>query len=126
MRYPRIKELREEFKYKQQYVSSHLNLEQPEYSRLENGIRQPKPDELKKLAELFNKSVDFIIEGGVEYFETGYRNRDAVPQEILDRMMVQNERLIDELIQSKKENNEIIQTLLNAIGSSLPENSKKI
>lgn len=58
----RLKELREEHGYKQEFLANHLGVKQHAYSQYETGKRQIPIDSLIKLAKLYNVSVDFILE----------------------------------------------------------------
>lgn len=57
----RLKELRTENNYTQNYVAKFLNIKQNTYSQYESGLREISLDSLAKLAELYNTSVDFIL-----------------------------------------------------------------
>lgn len=55
--YPRIKDLREDSDYSQNYVSEYLQMKQPQYSRYERGLRDIPSDILIRLAKLYNTST---------------------------------------------------------------------
>ena len=59
--YRRIKDLREDHDYSQQFVSDYLHMKQPQYSRYERGLRDVPTDVLIKLAKLYNTSTDYIL-----------------------------------------------------------------
>ena len=59
--YPRIKDLREDHDYTQQYVSDYLKMKQSQYSRYERGVRDIPTDILIALAKLYNTSTDYIL-----------------------------------------------------------------
>ncbi|MBP3938201.1 MAG: helix-turn-helix transcriptional regulator [Clostridia bacterium] len=59
--YPRLKNLREDFDYSQQFVSDYLMMKQPQYSRYERGLRDVPTDVLIRLARLYNTSTDYIL-----------------------------------------------------------------
>lgn len=59
--YPRLKNLREDFDYSQQFVSDYLMMKQPQYSRYERGLRDIPTDVLIRLARLYNTSTDYIL-----------------------------------------------------------------
>lgn len=59
--YPRIKDLREDSDYSQNYVSEYLQMKQPQYSRYERGLRDIPSDILIRLAKLYNTSTDYIL-----------------------------------------------------------------
>ncbi len=59
--YPRLKDLREDHDYSQQFVADYLNMKQPQYSRYERGLRDIPSDILIRLAKLYNTSTDYIL-----------------------------------------------------------------
>ena len=60
--YRRLKDLREDHDFTQQYVSDYLNMKQPQYSRYERGLRDIPTDILIRLALLYKTSTDYILE----------------------------------------------------------------
>ena len=58
----RLKELREENKYTQQYVAEILNIRQNTYSQYENEKREIPIRALIVLAKLYDVSVVYILE----------------------------------------------------------------
>ena len=58
----RLKVLREENKYTQQYVAEILNIRQNTYSQYENEKREIPIRALIVLAKLYDVSVDYILE----------------------------------------------------------------
>ncbi len=69
--YPRIKDLREDNDYSQQYVADYLDMKQPQYSRYERGLRDVPTDILIRLAILYNTSTDYIL--GLTNVTTPYK-----------------------------------------------------
>lgn len=59
--YPRLKDLREDHDFTQQYVAEYLQMKQPQYSRYERGQRDIPTDVLIRLARLYNTSTDYIL-----------------------------------------------------------------
>lgn len=57
----KLKELRKHNKLTQQEVSEKLNIAQTTYAGYETGKHEPNIETLKKLAELYKISVDYII-----------------------------------------------------------------
>ncbi len=57
----RLKELRNENGYTQEYVAGYLNVKQNTYSQYEAGVNQIPISCLCKLAELYETSVDYIL-----------------------------------------------------------------
>lgn len=60
--YPRIRELREETGLSQSRLADMLDMPQSQYFRYEQGYRDIPTDILKKLAQIFNVSVDYILD----------------------------------------------------------------
>lgn len=57
-----IKNLRLNANYNQWYVAKHLNVTQPEYSKIENGKRKKIGIELiKKIIELYKIDIDVFF-----------------------------------------------------------------
>lgn len=59
--YSRLKDLREDHDFSQQYIADYLNMKQPQYSRYERGLRDIPTDVLIRLALLYNTSTDYIL-----------------------------------------------------------------
>ena len=59
--YPRIKDLREDHDYSQQFVAEYLQMNQPQYSRYERGLRDIPTDVLIRLAKLYKTSTDYLL-----------------------------------------------------------------
>lgn len=59
--YPRLKDLREDHDYSQQYVAEYLQMKQPQYSRYERGLRDIPTDILIRLARLYHTSTDYLL-----------------------------------------------------------------
>ena len=57
----RLKELRKKKGISQQRLATDLNTTQNTISRYETGEREPGIDELIKIADYFNVSVDYLI-----------------------------------------------------------------
>ncbi len=57
----RLKELREDNDYTQNYISMVTNMKQPQYARYESGKRDLPLDTLITLAELYDTSADYIL-----------------------------------------------------------------
>ncbi len=59
--YPRLKDLREDHDYSQQFIAEYLGMKQPQYSRYERGLRDVPTDVLIRLAKLYGTSTDYIL-----------------------------------------------------------------
>ena len=61
MNIQRIRDLREDSDYTQEYIAKLLNVNQRTYSRYENGDRAIPIELLSKLADFYDTSVDYLI-----------------------------------------------------------------
>ena len=57
----RLKELRIENNYTQNYVASRLGIRQQSYVRYENGSGEPSLGTLIAIAKLYNVSTDYLL-----------------------------------------------------------------
>lgn len=62
LKYKRIRDLREDHDYTQAEVGKRLNIPQRTYAYYESGERMIPPHVLSALADLYNVSVDYILE----------------------------------------------------------------
>lgn len=60
--YRRIRDLREDHDLSQQQVAQYLGTYQPHYSKYERGERDIPTEYLIRLADLYETSVDYILE----------------------------------------------------------------
>lgn len=58
----RLKELREKFKYTQEYVAENLGVSRPTYTRYESEERKLSIESLKKLALLYKTTIDYLVD----------------------------------------------------------------
>ena len=59
--YRRIRDLREDSDYSQEYLAVYLSCSQSAYSQIESGKRQISIDYLIKLSELYCVSTDYLL-----------------------------------------------------------------
>ncbi|HEP1568998.1 TPA: helix-turn-helix transcriptional regulator [Streptococcus suis] len=59
--YRRVKDLREDKDYSQDYLAKYLSCSQSAYSKLENGKRQLSIEYLIKLSTLYHVSTDYLL-----------------------------------------------------------------
>ena len=92
----------------QKEVSIEVGIDQSNYSKIENGKREPSVSVLKKLADLFNVTVDYIIEPNKDLPKEVIIEDKGISEKIRlisqldeeDRAMVF--RMIDKMLTSKK------------------------
>ena len=61
MKYPRIRELREENDVKQQEIADYLHIAQNTYSQYENGNRDIPIEIFSQLADYYHTSIDYLV-----------------------------------------------------------------
>ncbi len=66
----RLKQLRIKNNFTQAYIAKKLNMTRQGYANYENGVTQPPPDMLVKIANVYNCSVDYIL-------KNNYKNNDS-------------------------------------------------
>lgn len=59
--FERIRNLREDNDYTQDYIASYLKINRVVYNRYENGIREIPVSILIKLADYYNVSLDYLL-----------------------------------------------------------------
>lgn len=60
--FKRIRNLREDHDYTQREIAAKLNMSPPQYQRYESGSVTPPIDVIIFLADLYNVSVDYILD----------------------------------------------------------------
>ncbi len=103
-----IKDIREEKNLKQIEVANHIGVDKSAYSKIEKGLRALTVDELQKMTQLFNLTIDQIInfDGKVPQ-EVVLENITAVEQMRLIQQLDEDDRqtifkLIDKMLTNKK------------------------
>lgn len=61
MNFKRIKDLREDNDYTQEYIANYLKINRVVYNRYENGIREIPVEIVIKLSKLYNVTTDYIL-----------------------------------------------------------------
>lgn len=79
MLHQRLRTLRENINLMQKEVAERLKINQVTYNRYEKGEREPDNDTLKKIADFFNVSTDYLLgRESVSSFDTV----DITPEDI--------------------------------------------
>lgn len=77
----RLKELRKARKYKQTDLAEVLSCSQGVYSRYESGEREPPFDIMKKLADFYGVTIDYLMGGAATTEQTAPQPTLPPPQE---------------------------------------------
>lgn len=84
----RIKQIRESLGLSQKALAEKLDVSRPSISQMENGARRVRADELKKLAGIFNLSVDTLLNPGREPQVVIKESREAYGTSTAPRMRI--------------------------------------
>jgi transcriptional regulator with XRE-family HTH domain len=112
--YPKLKQLRMLYSFKQEYIADQLGISQSEYSRLENGQRYVKIDDFKKLAQLYRVTPALLM------VSEAYAHVDVekIKAEVIEETNAITKRMMEEnaVLQSRlDESIQMTQSLLKAI-----------
>jgi transcriptional regulator with XRE-family HTH domain len=116
--YPNIKNLRLIRDYKQEYVANYLGMSQPEYSRLETGMRSVRAEDIHKLSQLYSVRPDQLLQiDNAKEFSTNSnkasRRGDAVPRDIVDKLVENNTTLLKSVMEYQAKTERIIDKLID-------------
>jgi len=108
--YKKIKELREQNKFSQEYLAEKLGISRPTYIQIENGKRDITVPEAKKLASIFSLSLESFLENNV-----------SATQEVVLESDTQNEKESDIRIVMPRANvkkfKEVLLYVLSKVGA---------
>ena len=87
-----IRAIRERKGLMQREVAEHLRIDRSSYSKLEKGLRNVAVEELQRLGELFDMSLDAIVDP-----DAAQPDRPPQPVSLADKPDRERLRLIDQL-----------------------------
>lgn len=70
---------------KQKELAKQVNISEPTLSKYKSGTRVPDTEELYRLANFFNVSMDWLMGGGVSGDETPWKKRALDAEEKLEK-----------------------------------------
>lgn len=79
----RLKKLRKSRGFEAQYIAKLLNVAKSTYSGYENNKSVPNYETLKKLADIFNVSTDYLL-GRTDIENVAIIEGDEIPKELKD------------------------------------------
>jgi transcriptional regulator with XRE-family HTH domain len=125
--YPKLREMRMLFSYKQEYVAEVLGISQAEYSRLENGRRNARVEDFKKLAQIYKVSPTMLMVAE----NYNYQDLEVYKQQLLEETKKHTQNLVEEnkvlqvQLKSSLESVEKLMTAIQGIQEKLPINGLK-
>lgn len=126
--YPNLKQLRLQHNYKQCYVADTLGMSQPEYSKLEAGIRKLDALVIKDLCSLYDISSEHLLlssisladNPGVAYIRETIPSTkavkdftDQVPHDVMMKMMENYSFLLESYLKQQEMQEKIINKLID-------------
>ena len=119
--YPKLKQLRMLYSFKQEYIADQLGLSQAEYSRLENGQRHVKIDDFKKLAQLYRVTPALLM------VSEAYAHVDVekIKAEVVEETNAITKRMMEENAFLQSRLDEAIQTTQNLLKAIAELQNKK-
>lgn len=125
--YPNLKQLRLQHNFKQCYVADTLGMSQPEYSKLEAGIRKLDVPVIRDLCSLYDinsedlltSSITLAENPGVAYIKEAKPTpkdvkefTDQVPHDVMMKMMENYSFLLESYLKQQKVQERIIGKLI--------------
>jgi transcriptional regulator with XRE-family HTH domain len=103
-----IKSIREQKNLKQIEVANYIGVDKSAYSKIEKGLRSLAVEELQKMAQLFNMTIDQIVsyDGSIPK-EITFEDKDEVAQIRLIQQLEDEDkqtifRLVEKMLTNKK------------------------
>jgi len=125
--FPKLREMRMLFSYKQEYVAEVLGISQAEYSRLENGRRNARVEDFKKLAQIYKVSPSMLMVAE----NYNYQDLEVYKQQLLEetkkhtQSLVEENKLLQIQLRSSLDNAEKLMTAIQSIQEKLPATFSK-
>jgi transcriptional regulator with XRE-family HTH domain len=118
-RFPNIKALRLRNNLKQEYVADVLGMSQPEYSKIETGVRKIELAVLKELCKLYDVELEVLMRTqstledlALESLGVGSRLTQPVNEEVIGKLMDNYSELLQNYIRQQKMQEKIIERLM--------------
>ena len=105
----RLKELRKARKYKQTDLAEVLSCSQGVYSRYESGEREPPFDIIKKLADFYGVTIDYLMGGAATTEQTAMQ---PTPQQAQEKAPADDPLTEQIMAKARKMNEEELRQLL--------------
>lgn len=119
-KYPNIKSLRLQNSYKQEYVADVLGVSQPEYSKIENGMRRIDAYMITELCKLYDVKMEDLLKRDIARQQQAMVSEPAMHQnsyaqplntELFSRLMDNYSVLVENYLKQQQTNERIINRL---------------
>jgi transcriptional regulator with XRE-family HTH domain len=98
----RLRALREKMGISQTELAKRMGIVRPTYSNYEAGNREPDFDTIKRLADFFSVSIDYLLENDLDATKTD-KAKNAVDNPKYARLPIQKKKIIDDMIDALSE-----------------------
>lgn len=97
----RLRTLRNEHGYKQEYLAEKLNISNTVMSRLENESAVPKFDVLIRLSDIFNVSIDYLVgKSDIREIAKQLPQHKDTPKRTINKVVKSSLEKVDEVIEN--------------------------
>lgn len=116
--YPNLRALRLQHHYKQEYVADILGIGQPEYSKLESGLRKIDNRIVKELCKLYDVEIDVLLKQNPSPLQLATEqelklvNRSAMNNDVLNKLLDSYNTLLDNLARQQQSQEKMIDKLM--------------
>lgn len=120
----RVKHIREEKNYSQEFVASKLGISQKAYSKIETGETKLSVENLIKISEVLDTSINTILETGAVYNNFSTHNGEGI---VISKTVASDkiEELYNKLIKAKDDEIERLKNQNDSFLKTIENLSKK-
>jgi transcriptional regulator with XRE-family HTH domain len=124
-KFPNIRALRIQNGYKQEFIADLLGISQPEYSKIEGGMRRIDAFTINELCKLYDVKVDVLMRSApvqviTEVSAVGDQRRAvyaaAMPPDLLGKIMDNYSALMENYLKQQQTTERILEHLMGNAG----------
>ena len=124
-KFPNIRALRLQNGYKQEFIADLLGISQPEYSKIEGGMRRIDSFTINELCKLYDVKVDVLMRSApvqviTDVTAVGDHRRQvyasAIPTDLLSKIMDNYSALMENYLKQQQTNERILEHLMSSSG----------
>lgn len=126
-KFPNIRALRLQNGYKQEFIADLLGISQPEYSKIEGGMRRIDAFTINELCKLYDVKVDVLMRSApvqviTDVTAVGDQRRQvyasAIPTDLLSKIMDNYSALMENYLKQQQTNERILEHLIGNSGNA--------